>query len=221
MMTTEQKPVADAKKNNLTKTVLQLVGGGAFGFFAMIALDRLIGLDRIFENMNGVSIATMVMAFIFAMIGMIALVTSSSRTVFMLNQTNKEADPADFDDMRPLLFWSAICIFLYTAILILMAFASNAGQGEQLTSFWSIVGLMVGQTAISWHLWNRYDELYRDVTKESCAAAFVIIEFGLFIWAAAAICGLGVAFDPLAVIVALTGIYWAMAIWFTVRRGMT
>ncbi len=221
MMTTEHKPVADAKKSNLTKILLQMIAGGAFGFFSMIALDQLIGVDRIFDGMTGVSIITMVLAFIFGMIGVIALVTSSNRKIFMLNQMNKDADPADFDDMRPLLFWSAICIFLYTAILVLMALASNAGLGSQLTSFWTIVVLMVGQSAISWHLWNRYDELYRDVTKQSCAAAFVIIEFGLFIWAAAAICGLGVAFEPLAVIVAMTGIYWTAAIWFTVRRGMT
>lgn len=221
MTTIETKPVGGAKKHSLTKILLQMVAGGAFYFLAMFALDQLIGLDRIFDNMNGVSIVTVFMALIFGMIGLITLATSSSRKIFKLNQTSNEADATDFDDMRPLLFWSAICIFLYSAILILMVLASNADQGSKLTSFWAIVALMVGQSAISLHLWNRYDELYRDVTKESCAAAFVIIEFGLFIWAAAAICGLGIAFDPLAVIVAMTGIYWAVAIWFTVRRGMT
>lgn len=220
-MTIEQKPVDDPKKKNLTKIALQMIVGGAFGFFAMLAIDRLVGLDRLFETISGASIIALVMAFIFALIAVIVLAMSSNRTLFMLNQSNQNAEASEFDDMKPLLFWSAICIIFYAAMLAILALAKPIAQGPQLLEFWSIVALMVGQTAISWHLWNRYDELYRDVTKESCAAAFAIIEFGLFIWAAAAICGLGVSFDPLAVIVTMTGIYWTTAIWFTVRRGMT
>jgi hypothetical protein len=221
MMTIEQKPVEDPKKKNLTKIALQMIVGGAFGFFAMLALDRLVGLDRLFDVMSGAAIMAFVMAVIFGLIAVIVLAMSSNRTLFMLNQSNQNAEASEYDDMKPLLFWSAICILFYAAILAILALANPAAQGPQLLSFWSIVALMIGQTAISWHLWNRYDELYRDVTKESCAVAFAIIEFGLFIWAAAAICGLGVTFDPLAVIVAMTGVYWTVAIWFTVRRGMT
>ena len=47
MMTIEQKPVADPKKKNLTKIVLQMVVGGAIGFFSMLALDRLFDVLRI------------------------------------------------------------------------------------------------------------------------------------------------------------------------------
>jgi hypothetical protein len=221
MMTIEQKPVEDPKKKNLTKIALQMIVGGAFGFFAMLALDRLVGLDRLFDAMSGAGIFAFVLAVIFGLIAVIVLAMSSNRTLFMLNQSNQNAEASEYDDMKPLLFWSAICILFYAAILAILALASTVAQGPQSLSFGGIVALMIGQTAISWHLWNRYDELYRDVTKESCAAAFAIIEFGLFIWAAAAICGLGVTFDPLAVIVAMTGVYWTVAIWFTVKRGMT
>jgi hypothetical protein len=221
MMTIEQKPVADPKKKNLTKIVLQMVVGGVIGFSSMLALDRLFDLGRLFDVMSGAAIIALVMAVIFGMIGLIVLAMSSNRTIFMLNQSNRNAEASEFDDMKPVLFWSAVCIILYAAILAILALANPVDHGPQLTSFWSIVALMVGQTAISWHLWNRYDELYRDVTKESCAVTFAVVEFGLFIWAAAAICGLGVVFDPLAVIVAMTGVYWTVGIWFTVRRGMT
>lgn len=220
-MTIEQKPVDNPKKKNTSKIALQIVVGGAFGFFAMLMIDRLVGLDRLFETMSGASIIALVMAVIFGLIAVIVLAMSSNRTLFMLNQSNQNAEASEFDDMKPLLFWSAICIIFYAAILGILALANPSVQGPRLLEFWTIVALMVGQTAISWHLWNRYDELYRDVTKESCAVSFALIEFGLFIWAVAAICGLGVSFDPLAVIVAMTGIYWTTAIWFTVRRGMT
>lgn len=221
MMTIEQKPVDNPKKKNTSKIALQMIVGGAFGFFAMLIIDRLVGIDRLFETMSGASIIALVMAVIFGLIAVIVLAMSSNRTLFMFNQSNQNAEASEFDDMKPLLFWSAICIIFYAAILGILALANPSVPGPRLLEFWTIVALMVGQTAISWHLWNRYDELYRDVTKESCAVSFALIEFGLFIWAAAAICGLGVSFDPLAVIVAMTGIYWTTAIWFTVRRGMT
>lgn len=220
MMTIEQKPVDEPKKRNRTKFVLQMVVGGAIGWFSMIALDRLVGLDRLFVVMSGAAVIALTMAIIFCLIGLIVLAMSSNRTIFMLNQSNRNAEASEFDDMKPLLFWSAICMMMYAAIMAILALANPADQGAQLLSFWGIVALMIGQTAISWHLWNRYDELYRDVTKESCAVTFAFVEFGLIVWAAAAICGLGVAFDPLAVIVAMTGVYWTVAIWFTVRRGM-
>lgn len=219
-MTIEQKPVDEPKKRNRTKFVLQMVVGGAIGWFSMIALDRLVGLDRLFVVMSGAAVIAFTMAIIFCLIGLIVLAMSSNRTIFMLNQSNRNAEASEFDDMKPLLFWSAICMVMYAAIMAILALANPADQGPQLLSFWGIVALMIGQTAISWHLWNRYDELYRDVTKESCAVTFAFVEFGLIVWAAAAICGLGVAFDPLAVIVAMTGVYWTVAIWFTVRRGM-
>lgn len=219
-MTIEQKPVDEPKKRNRTKFVLQMVVGGAIGWFSMIALDRLVGLDQLFVVMSGAAVIALTMAIIFCLIGLIVLAMSSNRTIFMLNQSNRNAEASEFDNMKPLLFWSAICMMMYAAIMAILALANPADQGPQLLSFWGIIALMIGQTAISWHLWNRYDELYRDVTKESCAVTFAFVEFGLIVWAAAAICGFGIAFDPLAVIVAMTGVYWTVAIWFTVRRGM-
>lgn len=221
MMTVEHETTAGSKRNSPAKLILQMVVGAIFGFSAMLALDWFVGLDQLFDRMTRTSLVTLTVAIIFALIGLMVLVISSHRKIFMMNQTNREADPGDFDAMRPLLIWSAICIFFYAAILVLLAMANNADGAAQQGSFWAIVALMIGQSAISWHLWQRYDELYRDVTKESCAVAFAVIEFGLFIWAAAAVCGLGVNFDPLAVIVAITAVYWTSAIWFTVNRGMT
>jgi hypothetical protein len=220
MMTIEQKPVDEPKKRNRTKFVLQMVVGGAIGWFSMIALDRLVGLNQLFVVMSGAAVIALTMAIIFCLIGLIVLAMSSNRTIFMLNQSNRNAEASEFDNMKPLLFWSAICMMMYAAIMAILALANPADQGPQLLSFWGIIALMIGQTAITWHLWNRYDELYRDVTKESCAVTFAFVEFGLIVWAAAAICGFGIAFDPLAVIVAMTGVYWTVAIWFTVRRGM-
>lgn len=218
-MTTEQQLSSDSKMGKRTKTSLQMIAGGAFGFFGVLAVERLIGLDVIFDSMSPVGILAIFMALVFSLIGVICLAMAGSRKMYMLGQTDGEAAATDFDEMRPLLFGSAIGIFLYAAILVLMAIASIT-DGQQLISFWSIFALMVAQTVISVLLWKKYDELYREVTKDSCAATFVIVEFGLLIWAAAAICGLDVTFDPLGVIVAITGINVVTSVWFTIKRGM-
>ena len=226
-MTTEPQLMPDTKKSKMKKTILTMTAWGAFGFFSTLAVDRLIGLDVIFENMSfdnmsAAGIVAFAVAFLFGLAGVGCLAIAANREVFMSVQSETEDDDgADFEQMRSLLFWSAICMFLYAAILVLMTLASINDDGPQLMSFWSICALMLAQTAIWVILWTKYDELYRDVMKDACAATFVIVEFGLFIWAAAVICGLEVTFDPLTVIVAITGVNLALQFWFSLRRGLT
>lgn len=219
-MVTDQTPADASKKSNLTKIGAQLVGGGAFGFFFMLTLNYLVDLDSLFDMLSGSQIIALTLSIIYALIALIVFIMSSSRRIFMLNHRNEETGEDEFREIKPMLRWSAICLILYAGALALLALASLATPAQQMLFFFGVVVAMVAQTAISVHLWNRYDELYRGVTKESCAVAFVISEILLFIWAAAAICGLNVGFDPLAVVVAITAIYWSASIWFIVKRGM-
>jgi hypothetical protein len=225
-MTTEPQLMPDTKKSKMKKTILTMTAWGAFGFFSVLAVDRLIGLDVIFENMSfenmsAAGIVAFALAFLSGIAGVCSLAVAANRKVFMaVHPEVEDDDGADFEQMRSLFFWSAICMFLYAAIPVLMTLASINDGGPQLMSFWSICALMLAQTAISAMLWTKYDELYRDVMKDTCAATFVIVEFGLFIWAAAAICGLEVTFDPLTVIVAIAGVNLASQFWFSLRRGL-
>lgn len=221
-MTTEPQVRSDAKMTKKPKTTLRLMVPGAFGFFGALAVDRLIGFELIFENMSAAGFVAVTLALSFGCLGVICLAMVANRKIFMLAQRGAEDDDgADFEQMRSMLFWSAICVFLYAAILVLMALASINDGGPQLMSFWSICALMLAQTGISVMLWTKYDELYRDIMKDSSAATFVIVEFGLIIWAAAAICGLEVTFDPLTVIVAIMGVNLASLFWVCLRRGLT
>lgn len=221
-MTTEPQVRSNAKTAKKPRTTLRLMVAGAFGFFGTLAVDRLIGLDVMFENMSAAGFVAVLLALFFGCLGLICLGMVANRKVFMLAQRGAEDDDgADFEQMRSLLFWSAIGMFLYAAILVLMALASINNDGPQRMPFWSICALMVAQTAISVMLWTKYDELYRDIMKDSSATAFAIVEFGLIIWAAATICGFDVVFDPLTVIVAITGVNLASQFWSCLRRGLT
>jgi hypothetical protein len=217
-MTTEPQLSSDSKTRKFTRTALQMIVAGAFGFFSVLGVDRLVSVD----NMSAAGIVALGLALFAGLLGVTCLAAAASRKVFMAVQPETEDDDgADFEQMRSLLFWSAIGVFLYAAILVLMTLPGINGDGPQLMSFWSICALMLTQTAISVMLWTKYDELYRDVMKDSCAVTFVIVEFGLIIWAAAAICGLEVTFDPLTVIVAIMGVNLASLFWVGLRRGLT
>jgi hypothetical protein len=219
-MVIDSKPAEDGKKSNLTKIVLQLVGGGAFGFSFMLGLDYVVGLDTLFDKLSGAEIIAFTFAVIYMMIALIVLAMSASRRFFMTNHRHEGTSETEFADVKPMLRWSAICLMIYAAALALMALAGQVATEQKMLVFAGVVVAMIAQSAISLHLWKRYDELYRGVTRESCAAAFVISEILLFIWAAVALCGLPITFDPLAVIVAITGIYWAASIWYISKRGM-
>ena len=214
-MTTEPQVHSNSKAS------IKIVGA-AFGFFGALAVDQIIGFEVIFENMSAAGIVAVTLAVLFGLAGVGCLAAAANRKVFMAVQPETEDDDgADFEQMRSMFFWSAICLFFYAAILVLMALASINGDGSQLMSFWSICALMLAQTGISVILWTKYDELYRDIMRDSSAATFVIVEFGLIIWAAAAICGLEVTFDPLTVIVAIMGVNLASLFWVCLRRGLT
>jgi hypothetical protein len=216
-MTTEPQVRSDAKTRKFIRTALQMIVAGAAGCFSAFGVDRLVSA----ENMSAAGIVALGLVLFSGLLGLTCLAAAANRKVFMAVQPETEDDDgADFEQMRSLIFWSAICAFLYAAILALITLASINDDGPQLMSFWSICALMLAQTWISVILWTKYDELYREIMKDSCAATFVIVEFGLIIWAAAAICGLEVTFDPLTVIVAVMGVNLASLFWVGLRRGL-
>lgn len=216
-MTTEPQVRSDAKTRKFTRTALQMIVGGAFGFFIVLGVDRLVSV----ENMSAAGIVALGLAFFSGLAGLTCLAATANRRVFTAVQPETEDDDgADFEQMRSMFFWSVISLFFYAAILVLITLAGINGDDPQLMSFWSICALMLAQTGISAILWTKYDELYREIMKDSCAVTFVIVEFGLIIWAAAAICGLEVTFDPLTVIVAVMGVNLASLFWVGLRRGL-
>ncbi|MBL0923574.1 MAG: hypothetical protein IBJ12_03780 [Sphingomonadaceae bacterium] len=220
MIASEKELFEDTPQRDVRKVILQMLGGAVFGFLFMIGLDYLIDMDVLFDRLSGPEILAFTFAVIFTLIGLIVIAMSFSRRLFMTNHRNEGASEAEFTGVKPMLRWSSICLFLYAAALLGLALTGQFDAGQKILVFWGVVLAMVGQSAISMYLWRSYDELYRGVTRESCATAFVITEILLFVWGAAALCGLQIAFEPLAVIVAVMGIYWTVSIWFVAKRGL-
>ncbi len=214
----EQAEIGEGRTTK--KVVIQLVGGGLFGFLFMMGLDRFVNLRTLFDMLSGAEIIAFTFATIYILIALIVLAMSASRTIFMTNHRHEGTSPAEYSQVKPMLRWSSACLLIYAAALVMLALASLATDSQKMLLFWGVAIAMFAQTAISAYLWKQYDELYRGVTRESCATAFVISEVVLFIWVAATLCGLPVKFDPLAVVVTIAGIYWASSMWYISKRGM-
>lgn len=220
MMAGKQEQAEIGEGRSTKKFVFQLVGGGLFGFLFMMGLDYFVDLDTLFDRLSGPEIIAFTFATIYSLIALIVLAMSASRTLFMTNHRHEGTSEVEFSEVKPMLRWSSLCLLIYAAALLLLALASQATDSQKILIFWGVAVAMLAQTAISAYLWKQYDELYRGVTRESCATAFVISEILLFIWVAATLCGLRVTFDPLAVVVTITGIYWASSMWYITKRGM-
>ncbi len=220
MMMTEQLPADTTPRKTIFKTAVQLVAGGAFGFFSMTLFDYVFGVKETMGQATAAQNTAFGMAMIFALVSFIVLAMSFSKKLLTYNKNNADMGAEEFAEQQPLLRWSAICLLLYAVALFLMALANPLSPTPQFGYFWAIAAAILGQLLISIHLWRRYDELYRDVTKIACTVTFSITEVVIFIWAAAALCGNKIGFDPLAVVVTSMAIYWAVTIWFVTKRGM-
>jgi hypothetical protein len=220
MMAAKEQHADIGEGRSAKKVAMQMIGGGVLGFLFMIGLDYFVDLHTLFDRLSGPEIIAFTLAAIYSLIALIVLAMSASRTIFMTNHRHEDTSVAEYSEVKPMLRWSSACLLLYAAALLLLALASMAADSQKILIFCGVAIAMFAQTAISVFLWRRYDELYRGVTRESCATAFVISEILLFIWVAATLCGLPVTFDPLAVIVAITGIYWASSMWYITKRGM-
>lgn len=207
-------------KKTVGKTLVQLVVGGAFGFCSMLAFDHFVGVKATLGHATAAQNVAFGLAMLFALMSVIVLVMSFSKKLLTYNKTSADMGADEFAEMQPMLRWSAICLLLYTVALFLMAIANPLSVTPQFGYFWGVAAAMVGQLLISVHLWRRYDELYRDVTKMACMITFSINEVVIFIWATAALCGYKIGFDPLAIVVTSMAIYWAVTIYFITKRGM-
>lgn len=200
--------------------IVQMVIGALIGFGGLMLFDKTVGMRWLAENMTPTGVFALLLAGVFIIIGTIVLILSFSKTLFTYNQMNADMGDEEFAETRPINRWSAIGLFFYAGALILLALGNSTTDAPQYQYFWGVVGCMAAQLGVNGFLWLRYDELWKQVTKEASAISFVIIEVALFIWAGAAVFGLGVSFDPLAVVVASTGLFLFVSMGLTIRKGM-
>lgn len=213
------KQVEERSGKSAGKTAIQLIVGGLLGYGFILLLDKVVGLKTLIASTSGAGVAAIVMALIFTLIALIVLAMSLSKSLFTYNRIYADMDAKEFAGQRPALRWSAVGMLAIAATLVLLAVAPD-GQ-PQPGYFAAVIGGLAVQMVSNVFLWRRYDELWRQATKDACMVSFCIIETVILIWAAASLFGLGVAFDPLAVVVVSMAIYTSVSSVLVARRGMT
>lgn len=215
----DTKQAVDRGGKSTGKTVVQLVVGGLLGYGFILLFDKIIGLKWLIANNSGAGVVAIVMALMFTMIALIVLAMSFSRSLYTYNRIYADMDAEEYAGQRPWLRWSAVGMLAIAATLLLLALAPD-GRPQPLY-FAAVIGGLAVQLLTNFFLWKRYDELWRQATRDACMVSFCIIETVMLVWAAASLFGLGVAFDPLAVVVVSTAIYTTVSSVLVARRGMT
>lgn len=210
----------DSRKS-FGKTFIQMLVGGGMGFGSILLFNKFVGVKWLAENVTPAGMIAFAVAGIFIMIAAIVLIMSFSKKMLTYNRISADMDDEEFAETRPINRWSGMGMLIYAAAFIMLALGNSSTEAPQTVYFWAVVVCMVAQLGIGWYLWMRFDELWRDVTKEASAISFTIIEIVLFVWAAASIFGFGISFDPLAVVVTTTSIYTLITVLLTARKGMT
>lgn len=137
------------------------------------------------------------------------------RALSRLMKTEEPAGPAEVADAR---LQGAILIL--SAVLMGLPPVVAATRLEPLIGLVVIGALLIVHCVLNWRLFRRCDELLRRTMLETCAATFAVGQLALFAWAAAGRLGLAPAIDAWDVYVVLMGLYLAVAMIVTARRGL-
>lgn len=220
MMTHQEAgPKGGSAEKIAKKFLIPAMFGGLFGYGSARLFFGFYGKDFLLD-WTGVQLIALVIACIFMLVVPILLAMSMSRKFFESQRPEVEFDPSEFEQNKVQMRLSAIGFVAYAAALLAMA-VPGAGDSAKIMRFGIVAAAMAVQMYVNWAIWVRSDELYRAVIRESYSVATVLIEVVLFLWAAAAILGLGVAFDPLAVVIMLVLCSTVPTVFLTIKRGLT
>lgn len=180
--------------------ILRAVAGAGFGMVIMIPFLRFAG-PVLFKSGPG-AIALSGVAIIYLMMGaIVALGTVMPRPGAKLLNV---AGPEDLVDQRGVLVGSAVASLVIGAALLALSLSGPAGVvpgGLALAglAFASVLCVLIGLLQ-----WREYDELMRQLTRDSGSIAFMIALPALAGWAALAHLGYVPGFEPLWVVALLT-----------------
>ncbi len=218
-MTTQARRAAGWRKMALQAVVGAAAGAG--GMLAMLALiEGQVGLD--------VAASPIILAgigFIYALMGLfVGLGTLAPYWVGqrMLNV----ADAEEIVEERANMGSSAICCLILGAALMLLAHAvaaDAAGTAALVTpaaAFWILLVVLVGFTAASVWMWQRFDELWRQLTVDMSAITGNLLLAVAVVWGGAAAAGLVGGPHPLDLVSAAFGSLLLACFIAAGRRGM-
>lgn len=189
------------------------VAGGLFGYFGAGLIDSSIGFE------GGANIFLLLLAILFAAIGLVTLAMSrSSRATAAALKIALEPGDDVAPERRLMRLQGAVLLISAAAMLLPALGRAPLGLNGE-TAFAIVLALILVETVVNWRIWRSSDEMMRRMMGEICAIAFWAFQLILFVWAVAVQFGLLARFDPLDVIAAMMAIYIVAAGAIGARRG--
>ena len=208
-MTTLQKP-------KWKKAALAAVLGGLAGFAAMHAFFEWGGGNEL-EALGGERVAVAAIGILYLLAGMFVglglLAPQAGAKVLNVE------DADELNEMRPLLVRSSIATALIGALLLLLSASGPGGYvGDALVLGVTALVVIVA-SVLTWQTTRCYDELWRQISNESAAAALALLKPAVLIWGVLAHLG-QLPFTPLGVIALLAALVLVGTFIASGRRGM-
>lgn len=172
-----------ADRTNWRSLAFKFAAGGVTGFLAALGLGKLMDSGALGTLDTSREIA--------ALVGLIYLVTAGV-VVFGLASPRAGAkllnveDAAEINEMRPMLWWSAVGTLALAAILFLAAFAAPGGALDRQVALLGIILLVVVSGYATVRQKAHVDELMRAVSLEATVVAYYLLVLVGGGWALAA-----------------------------------
>ena len=170
-------------KQNTKHLLVQFLVGAVVGGVAAYLVSQ-HGPDL---KLPGTHAPGLLVAALLAILGSSILVSSLSRAG-AAQLVGSELEPGE--DIRPelkSLRWQGFVTLLAGIELTILSLGTDVLTGPRSTLLLALLSLtLAAQTWFNVELWRRGDELFRQVIVEAGMIGFLIFQFGLFFWVAAA-----------------------------------
>jgi hypothetical protein len=192
--------------------------GAVLGFFGTKLGQSLVPDSASIPDLTGLQVAALALGAMALPVGLICLAMSYSRRFYESENWTPESGPDEHRVIAPQLRLSAVAMLAMAVEFFALGLPVDPDRAPLVIGVVAIS--LAVQLWVNWRVWQAGDELYRAVVLEGSAISLGLVLILLTLWAPLAIYGL-VAFDPLAVIMAVTVACIVPTIWLTVKRGMT
>lgn len=217
----QEFPAVD-RSNAVMRYMLQIgigmvIGAGGISLLIFVAGDA---IKLLVDQQRYWHLAALALSAMYVVVSAIIALLATNKKMLNVKPGEEPLSDDEFSSARPMLAWAALGLLLYGAILGILAMAVVTKGAPNWYALAALVAALAGQLIVNVILWQRYDELYREVTRTACAISYVLIEATILLWAGLSILGFQVSFDPMAVIVLLMSISLVTTITVSVRRGI-
>ncbi len=162
-------PAGD-RSNTAIRYMLQIGSGMVFGAVGILLLIFVAGdaIKLLVEQHRYWHLAALVLSAMYVIVAAFIGLLAANKKMLTIKPDEEPLSDGEFSHVRIMLAWAALGLFMYGAILGILAMAAAKEGVPNWYALAALVAALAGQLIVNVILWQRYDELYREVTRTAC-----------------------------------------------------